>query len=215
MEVNAIVEKVLERLKQVSQAETDPRRIPAGISNRHLHLSEAAASALFGKGYTFEKMKDLSQPGQYACKETVTLAGPKGIIEKVRILGPVRGKTQIELLQSDCRRLGIQAVLRESGKLDGTPGLTLCGPKGCTAVEAGAIVAKRHIHMTPTDAAVHGCTDGEAVTVQCDGERGGTLNDVTVRVSTQGRLEFHVDFDEANAMGMQEGDSVTICGKGR
>lgn len=215
MEVNEIVERVLERLQMTNQVSERSDRIPTGISNRHLHLSEAAAAALFGVGYTFTKLKDLSQPGQYACNETVTLVGPRGVIEKVRILGPVRKETQVELLLGDCRKLGIKAVLRESGKLEGTPGLTLCGPKGCHGVTAGAIVAKRHIHMTPADAAYYGCQDGEAVTVLCEGERGGSLHDVTVRVSSQGRLEFHVDFDEANAMGMQEGDSITICGKGR
>lgn len=215
MEVDEIVARVLERLEQTSLSASEPQRIPVGISNRHVHLSAEAVEALFGAGYALSKQKDLSQPGQFACCETVTLAGPKGVVEKVRILGPVRDKTQIELLQSDCRRLGIPAALRESGKLDGSPGLTLCGPKGCIAESAGAVVAKRHIHMTPADAAVYGCADGERVTVACPGERGGTLNEVTVRVSPRSRLEFHVDFEEANALGMQEGDSVTICGKGR
>lgn len=210
MEVDEVVDRVMKRLREVTEEKDFTRRIPVGISNRHLHLSEEASQVLFGPGYTFVKMKDLSQPGQFACNETVTLVGPKGIIEKVRILGPVRDTTQIELLQSDCRRLGIPVVLRESGKLNDSPGLTLCGPQGCVAVAAGAIVAKRHIHMTPEDASGFEVQDGERVQVVCDGERGGVLHDVTVRVSPRYKLECHIDFEEANAMGMGDHSSVRM-----
>lgn len=207
MEVDEIVAMVLERLHQTKKV------IPVGVSNRHIHLSELSANTLFGIGYIFNKMKDLSQPGQYACEETVTIIGPKGIIEKVRILGPLRKSTQIELLHADCRRLGIPAVIRESGKLDGTPELTLCGPEGCIKEKRGAIVAKRHLHMNLSDATSFGCCDGENVMISCDGERGGTLNEVTVRVSTISKLEFHVDFDEANALGLNDGDCVMLFKK--
>ena len=214
MDVNDIVRKVLEKLEETA-GQPEPGGIPTGVSNRHVHLSETDAAALFGAGVSFKKMKDLSQPGQYACEECVTLVGPKGVLEKVRILGPVRKITQIELLQSDCRKLGIKPMLRESGKLEGTPGLTLCGPKGSINAECGAIVAKRHIHMTPADAASYGCRDTEIVDVSCGGERGGVLGNVVVRVSPEAKLDFHIDIEEANCMGMKDGDTITIIGKGR
>lgn len=215
MEIDAIVARVIEKLGQAENAAEPAGGIPAGVSNRHVHLSQGDADALFGAGYSFKRMKELSQPGQFACDECVTVVGPRGVIEKVRVLGPVRRQSQIELLQSDCRKLGIKAVLRESGKLEGTPGLTLCGPNGSVTVSCGAIVAKRHIHMTPADAARLGCTDAEIVEVRCGGERGGTLGNVVVRVSTEARLDCHIDIEEAACMGLKDGDTITINGKGR
>ena len=154
--------------------------IPVGVSNRHAHLSQEDLDMLFGKGYKLTKIKDLSQPGQYACKETITICGPKGAIEKVRILGPIRSKTQVEVLAGDCVKLGTAAYPRLSGDLANTPGVTLVGPKGATQIKEGLIVAQRHIHMTPCDARELGVHDGEIVSIKFDTIRGGIFNNVAI-----------------------------------
>lgn len=174
--------------------------IPVGVSNRHIHLSQDDLTILFGEGYQLTKLKDLSQPGQCACKETVTICGPKGAIEKVRILGPVRSKTQIEILKGDCFKLGVIAEPKLSGDLQGTPGITIIGPKGSVLTKEGVIVAQRHIHMTPEDANHFGVYDGQVVSVQIDGPRGGIFNHVAIRANDESTLEFHIDMEEANAM---------------
>ena len=138
---------LMEAVKQQAAPGGEEKQIPVGVSNRHVHLSQSDLDRLFGPGHTLEKMKDLSQPGQYACKETVTVCGPKGVIEKVRILGPVRSQTQVEILAADCFKLGVKAPIRLSGDLDGTPGVTLVGPKGSVQTEKGVMIAQRHIHM--------------------------------------------------------------------
>lgn len=184
--------------------------IPVGISNRHIHLSQAVLEKLFGNHYQLTKLKDLSQPGQYACKECVTLAGPKGVIEKVRILGPVRAETQVEILQSDTFKLGIKGALRLSGDLDGTPGLTLIGPNGAFEMAKGVIIAKRHIHMLPEEAECFGVTDGQVVTIDFAGERGGSLNNVVIRATANSGLECHIDTEEANALGVTPGTTIKI-----
>ena len=155
-------------------------------------------------------MKDLSQPGQYACKETVTVCGPKGAIEKVRILGPVRGKTQVEILAGDCFKLGLKAPARLSGDLDGTPGVTLVGPKGSVQTKGGLMAAQRHIHMLPEDAARFGVHDGQNVSLEVDGLRGGVLKNTIVRVTNNSGLECHIDTEEANAMGLDGSSRVKI-----
>lgn len=193
-----------------SPAAEDSLDIPIGISNRHIHLSQADMDALFGPGYQMTKIKDLSQPGQYACKETVTICGPKGAIEKVRILGPVRGKTQAELLAGDCFKLGIAAPSRLSGDLQGTPGLTIVGPKGSVQTSEGAIVAQRHIHMTPQDAQRFGVCDGDIVSIQVEGPRGGLYSNVAVRANDASALECHLDTEEANAMSLNSLSKIKI-----
>ncbi|MBM7712325.1 phosphate propanoyltransferase [Enterococcus xiangfangensis] len=184
--------------------------IPVGISNRHIHLSQSAVDKLFGSNYQLTKLKDLSQPGQYACKECLMICGPKGVIEKVRILGPVRPETQVEILQSDTFKLGIKGALRLSGDLAGTPGITLVGPNGSFEVIQGAIVAKRHIHMLPEEAVRFGVTDGESVTIEFAGERGGSLANVIVRAKENSGLECHIDTEEANALGVKSGTKIKI-----
>lgn len=184
--------------------------IPVGISNRHLHLSQADLDSLFGPGYPLTRMKDLSQPGQFACKETVTLCGPKGAIEKVRILGPVRSQTQIEVLTGDCIKLGLPAVARLSGDLKGTPGVTIVGPKGSVQTKEGLIVAQRHIHMTLEEAKCLGVHDGETVAIEYAGQRGGIYNNVAVRANNASALECHLDIEEANAMDMNSLSKINI-----
>ena len=182
------LEAVQTTLKSSETAE-DPSTIPVGISNRHLHLSRADMDVLFGEGYQMTKIKDLSQPGQYACKETVTVCGPNGAIEKVRILGPVRSKTQVEILAGDCFKLGVVSPARLSGDLQGTPGVTIVGPKGSVRTSEGLIVAQRHIHMTPRDAQRLGVCDGQIVSIRIDGPRGGVYSNVAVRANDASALD--------------------------
>jgi len=188
----------------------DANLVPVGISNRHIHLSQPDLDTLFGAGYQLTKTKDLSQPMQYACKETLIIGGPKGAIEKVRILGPVRNETQVEILQTDCFKLGIIAPVRLSGDLQGTPGITLIGPKGSIYLSKGLMIAQRHIHMTPEDATRFGVIDGEQISIQIDGLRGGTYANVAIRANTVSALECHIDTEEANAMNLTANSQITI-----
>ncbi|WP_342434030.1 phosphate propanoyltransferase [Neobacillus sp. FSL H8-0543] len=183
-----------------TEVKEDTYDIPVGVSNRHIHLSKEDLNHLFGEGYQMSKLKDLSQPGQYACKETVTICGPKGAIEKVRILGPVRSKTQVEILEGDFYKLGKVTEPRLSGDLQGTPGITLVGPKGSVQTKEGLIVAQRHIHMTPEDAKRFDVHDGQVVSIEIKGPRGGIYKNVAVRANDSSLLECHIDIEEANAM---------------
>lgn len=185
--------------------------IVVGVSNRHVHLSQEDLEVLFGEGYELHPIKDLKQPGQYAAEEVVTLVGPKGSIEKVRVLGPVRKETQIEISQTDAFKLGVKAPVRDSGDLDGTPGIKIVGPKGEVETKKGLILAKRHIHMLPEDAETYGVKDKDLVYVVVEsGDRKLIFGDVLVRVSPKYALEFHVDTDEANAALIKTGDIVKI-----
>lgn len=194
----------------LNKVDEDTHLIPVGVSNRHIHLSKEDLSRLFGEGYEMTKLKDLSQPGQYACKETVTIGGPKGAIEKVRVLGPVRSKTQVEILEGDFYKLGIATEARLSGDLQGTPGITLIGPKGSVQTAEGLIVAQRHIHMSNKDAQDLGVHDGQIVSIQIDGTRGGILNNVAVRANDTSVLECHIDMEEANALNVNSLTKVKL-----
>ena len=174
--------------------------IPVGISNRHIHLSQADLDVLFGPGYELTKIKDLKQPGQFACKETLTICGPKGALEKVRVLGPLRKATQVEVLLGDSFKLGIKPPTRMSGDLAGSPGCTLVGPKGTVVLSEGVIVAQRHIHMTAAEAEAYGVTNGQTVSIEFDGPRCGILGNVAIRAGEGHALECHVDTEEANAL---------------
>lgn len=186
--------------------------VPVGISNRHIHLSAAHVEALFGKGYELQPMKDLSQPGQYACKEQLTIVGPSmRAIEKVRVLGPVRKDTQVEISRTDAYTLKVKAPVRESGKIEGSAGVTIIGPKGVVTIDKGCIIANRHIHMSLEDGEKFGVKDNEYVNVEVDGgERRTKWYDVQVRVHKDFRLEMHVDTDDANAVGIGNGSKVRI-----
>ncbi|GAA0742851.1 phosphate propanoyltransferase [Clostridium oceanicum] len=210
-------EKVLKLLLEAvkskeinSTSNKNSSEIKVGISNRHIHLSQKDLEILFGKDYTLTKLKDLSQVGQYACKETVTICGARGPIAKVRILGPVRSKTQVEVLAGDCVKLGVAPHVRLSGDLTKTPGITLVGPKGSVQIEEGLIVAQRHIHMNPEDAKNLGVHDGEIVSIKFDDLRGGIYNNVAIRANDISTLECHLDIEEANAMGINSKSKVTI-----
>ncbi|MBE5979353.1 phosphate propanoyltransferase [Lacrimispora defluvii] len=204
----AVIKLLMDAVK--SESGSDELTIPVGVSNRHVHLSQEDLDTLFGKGYQLTNMKELSQPGQYACKEMVTVCGPKGAIEKVRILGPVRKQTQVEILAADCFKLGRNTTPKMSGELAGTPGITLVGPKGTVETKEGLIIAQRHIHMSPSDALKFGVHDGETVKIETEGIRGGIFNNVAIRVTETSALECHLDTEEANAMGLSGSSKVTI-----
>ncbi len=210
---NENYEAILKLLLEAAQATApvqEPAGIPVGVSNRHLHLSQADQDVLFGAGYQMTPIKDLSQPGQFACKEMVTICGPKGAIEKVRVLGPVRNKTQVEILTGDGFKLGVSAPARQSGDLEGTPGITIVGPKGSVQIKEGLIVAQRHIHMTLEDAAAYGVHDGQIVDIEIEGPRGGTYANVIVRANNTSALECHLDTEEANAMSINSSTKIKI-----
>lgn len=194
----------------------DATRIPIAISARHIHLTNDAVQALFGEGHTLTPYKPLSQPGQYACEEKVSVVGPKGRIDNVRILGPVRSDNQVEISRTDEFVLGVDAPVRDSGDVAHSPGITLVGPKGSLTLTHGLICARRHIHMHTDDAARFGVSDGDVVEVAVDSEgRDLVFGDVLVRVSPKYALEMHVDTDEANAAELRPGDGGALSLTGR
>jgi acetate kinase len=176
-----------------------PMPVPIEISAHHVHLSQMHVEALFGAGYTLTPEHELSQPGQFACNEKVNLIGPRGRVENVRILGPTRKETQVEISMTEQFKLGIHPPIRESGYLEGTPGVTLEGSKSVVTIDRGVICALRHIHMTPEDALRMGLKDKDVVTVRLEGDRELTFGDVLVRVNPNYRLAMHLDTDEGNA----------------
>src|ERR1035437_4819000 len=196
--LSQIISEAVKRIIADSIPALHPNPMNIGVSNRHIHLSTQDLEYLFGKGYSINCVKDLSQPGQCVAAETVIIAGPKGCIENVRVLGPVRKQTQIEVSISDTFRLGVEAPVRESGILEGSGRITVIGPKGSLQLSEGLIVAQRHIHMTPDDAKTYGVTDSQSVQVKVEGARGVIFDNVIVRVSNKFSLEYHIDIDEAN-----------------
>ena len=194
----------------IEELEKFQRSVPIGVSNRHIHLDRADMDILFGQDSELTFKKELGQPGQYACEETVTLHGPKGELGRVRVLGPLRSESQVEVSVTDGFALGVRPPIRESGKIEGTPGVTIVGPKGTIEKDTGTIAALRHIHLHPDDAARIGVKDKQMVKVEIPGLRGGILHNVLIRVSEQFAPEMHIDVDEANAMGVKNGDRAYI-----
>ncbi|KGK90438.1 propanediol utilization protein [Desulfosporosinus sp. HMP52] len=186
-------------------------KVPVGISNRHIHLSQDHIEALFGEGYSLTKMKDLSQPGQFASEETVTLIGPKGTIAGVRVLGPARKASQVELTATDTFKLGVKPPVRDSGKIEETPGIDVEGPKGRIQMTKGVIIAARHLHMSPQDAEKYKFVDGQYIRAIVPGPRGGILDQVLVRVNPEYALDLHVDTDEGNAFSLVNGQLLEVC----
>jgi acetate kinase len=198
--------RAIERNQLLLEAKAeDTPAIPVEISAHHVHLSQADVEALFGPGHQLTPMHELSQPGQYACEEQVHLVGPKGRIAKVRVLGPTRKETQVEIAMTEQFKLGVQPPIRQSGDLAGTPGLTLEGPYGSSQIERGVICAQRHIHMSPDDAIRFRVRDNTVVRVRVEGERQLIFGDVVVRVNPAFRLAMHIDTDEGNAGNIQTG----------
>ncbi|ODS50070.1 MAG: propanediol utilization protein [Halanaerobium sp. 4-GBenrich] len=183
--------------------------IPIEASGRHIHLSQADVEKLFGEGYQLNPRRELSQPGQFLAEEKLRLIGPKSVVENVAVLGPARESTQVELSQTDAVGLGVKAPLRLSGNTEDTASLFIASAKNVVKLEEGAIIAKRHIHMTPEDAAKLDVEDGEIVNVEALTSRPVIFKDVLVRVNENYKLNMHLDYDEANACLLQKGD----CGK--
>ncbi|MED3907525.1 phosphate propanoyltransferase [Geobacillus thermodenitrificans] len=188
-------------------------RIPVGVSNRHVHLSAHDVEVLFGKGYELTPNRPLTQPGQFAAEETVILVGPKGVLSRVRVLGPARELTQVEISRSDGFVLGIHPPVRLSGFIEGTPGITIVGKVGSITISKGVIVAKNHVHMSPSDAKEFNVKDGDQLIVQTLSDRPIIFPEVVVRVSERFTLDFHIDTDEANSANLRTGDFVNVIGK--
>ena len=209
--VELITKMVIQALNQQEAKKSEQGfLVPVGVSARHVHLTQEHVEILFGEGYHVTKKKEL-MGGQFASNEQVTLVGLKlRAIENVRILGPTRKKSQVEISATDARSLGISAPVRESGNVAGSAPIALVGPKGVLYLNEGCIVAQRHIHMSPADAAASGYKDGDYVSVKVENERGTTFNQVKIRVDESFTLEMHIDTDEANAAKIAQGDTVRI-----
>ncbi len=202
-----IVNRVMAECSPAGQNDT----VPVGVSNRHIHLSQEHLEILFGKGYELTPIKDLSQPGQFACKEQLTIIGPSlRAIEGVRVLGPIRKESQVEISRTDSFTLKVKPPVRESGDIAGSAPITIIGPKGTVTLKEGCIIANRHIHMSEDEGKSFGLKDGDYVTVEINGERRTTFYDVQVRVNKAFRLEMHIDTDDANAAGIGNGFKVKV-----
>jgi putative phosphotransacetylase len=185
--------------------------VPVGVSARHVHVTEAQVELLFGLGAKLTPMKPLSQPGQFAAEETVTLVSPRGrVLERVRILGPARNDTQVELSQTDCIVLGIKAPVRASGDHRDSGGILIVGPKGNLTTSTGVIRANRHLHLHTSEAAVLGLKDNAEIAVRIDGERPAIFFGIQVRVSDKFKCDLHIDTDDGNAIGLGPNATATI-----
>lgn len=208
--VELITRLVMESLNKQEEKSGKGYMVPIGVSARHIHLTQSDLEVLFGPGYQLTKKKDL-MGGQFASNELVTIVGLKlRAIENVRILGPCRSKSQVEISATDAMKLGIKAPLRESGDIAGSAPIALVGPKGALYLKEGCIVAARHIHMSPADAQAAGVHNGDFVSVKADNERGTIFNHVKIRVDESFTLEMHIDTDEANASQIATGMTVSI-----
>ncbi len=207
--VELITKLALEAMQE-RQAEKRGFLVPVGVSARHVHLTQEHVEALFGAGHTLHPKKTL-MGGQFAAEECVTIVGLKlRAIENVRVLGPCRGQSQVEISATDAVRLGVNAPVRESGKLAGSAPVAVVGPAGAVYLKEGCIVAMRHIHMSPADAQAAGVKDGAIVSVRADNERATVFDNVLIRVNEAFTLEMHLDTDEANACKIKTGDTVRI-----
>ena len=202
----AVVLNIAEQLKK----QKGQTYIPTAVSNRHAHLSAGDIEALFGAGYRLTEFKPLSQPGQFAANEKIDLIGPKGTIKGVRILGPARRATQVEIFKADSYKLGVKPVLRMSGNIAGTPGIKIRGPKGEVSLKEGVIVAARHIHLSPEQSEWIGLKNGDVVSIRKPGTRAITLENIPVRCGEGHSLECHLDMEEANAGWISNGDLLEL-----
>ncbi len=208
--IEYITKLVLQELNNSAQYSNNSNEIPVGVSGRHIHLSQADVDVLFGKGHTLKKIKEL-MGGQYACEETLTIVSQSmNTIEKVRVLGPVRKETQIEISASDAMKLRAKVPIRDSGDIKGSAPVILVGANGAVTLKQGMIIAARHIHFSPQDAINFGVEDGEMIKVSFGGIRATTFENVKVRVDKSFTLEMHIDTDEANASQIKTGDKVKI-----
>lgn len=209
MNTDQIVQVITQMVKEKLN-EDKKLMVSVGVSGRHLHVTREHLDILFGKGYELKKMKAL-MGGQFAAEECVTIVGGKmSSIEKVRILGPLRKSTQVEISKTDAIKLGTKAPIKDSGDIKGSAPITIIGPKGVVTLEEGCIVARRHIHMSTEDAAKFSLKDNDKVDVKIPGDRGGIFTDVKVRVDKSYSLEMHIDTDEANGMDIKCGSRLEI-----
>lgn len=207
--VETITKMVLEALELKKSPEHE-FMVPLGVSARHVHLTQEHVDVLFGTGYQLTKKKEL-MGGQYACNEIITIVGLKlRALEGVRVLGPVRKQSQVEISATDAIKLGVKAPIRESGDLNGSAPIVIVGPRGAVHLEEGCIIAQRHIHMAPKDALAAGVQDQDEVSVKAENERGTVFNHVKIRVDNSFTLEMHIDTDEANAANIITGQTVTL-----
>ncbi len=190
--------------------QTGKRFVPTAGSNRHVHLYRADLDVLFGAGYALKQLRPLSQPGQFACEETVTLRGPRGNIDNIRVLGPERQETQVEISVTDSFKLGIMPVVRMSGELANTPGGILIGPNGSVELHKGIIVAARHLHLSADQAEGLSLKNGDVVKLKVNGMRPVVFENVVVRAGDGHEMEVHLDTDEANAAFIKNGDYMEI-----
>ncbi len=204
MDKNELERIIREKLQEIIAAHKEDTFM-VEASGRHVHLSKEHLEELFGKGYKLTHAKNLSQPGQFVAKERVRVIGPKGEFSGVAILGPCRNFSQVELSFTDCREIGVEGVVRESGKIKGTPGILIGVGDKYVQLKEGVIVAKRHVHMTPADAEKFDVKDGENVKVKVNSERPVIFDDVLIRVKDSFSLSMHIDFDEANSCGFIPG----------
>lgn len=184
--------------------------VPVAVSNRHIHLAAQDVEKLFGKGYSLKPVRDLSQPGQFVCGEKVALAGPKGTIKDIRVLGPERKETQVEISVTDSYVLGVKPVVRMSGDIDGTPGGKLIGPAGEVEISKGVIVSARHLHISDDEARLFKVKNGDRVRIRKIGTREITFDEVVVRAGPGHSLEMHIDTDEGNAAGILSGELIVM-----
>lgn len=203
--IKKVVEEVLKEAKKIDDSKSNDNLIPIEASAKHVHLSQKDVEALFGAGHQLTFDRELSQPGQFLAKERVMLIGPKGVIERVAVLGPARDQTQVEISITDSRVLGLEAKLRESGQLEGTKGIVISANGNVVKALNGLIAAKRHIHMTSKDAEKLNVKDKQIVSVKVYSDRPVILEDVVVRVNDNYALAMHIDFDEANACALTKG----------
>lgn len=205
--IEILTKEIMKELRDIKTVQK--REVKVGVSARHVHLSREHLDILFGQGYSLT-IKKFLMGDQFASEETVTIIGPKlKAIEKVRILGPIRSETQVEISATDAISLGVKAPVRLSGSIKDSASITIVGPKGTVKIEEGCIIAKRHIHMHPSDSKRLGIEEG-IVSVRVGGDRAGTLENVDVRIREDYHFEMHIDTDEANAIGIKNGQVVEI-----
>lgn len=181
-------------------------KVSIGVSNRHVHLNNEHLHILFGEGFLLQKKNDLTQPGQYATTSVVTIKTPKSEIQNVRVLGPIRNYTQVEISKTDAYKLGLNPPVRNSGDLDGSSPITIVGPNGTINLEEGCIIPTRHIHILPEQAKLYNLEGKDKVSVKINGEKGGIITNVHIKVAEDSFFELHLDTDDANAHLIKNGD---------
>lgn len=209
--ISRVVDEVVRTIAGQPLTNHSPSRfVKVGLSNRHGHLTPEHTEILFGPGRRLTPLRPLLQPDQFATKETVSIATSKGVFHNVRLIGPERKYTQVEISRTDAFILGLDPPVRQSGELEGTPGCVIMGPAGSVVIRSGVIIAGRHLHCHTSEGVALGLKDRQSIKVKVDGPRGGVMENVLVRVGDIHKLELHVDTDEGNAFGMKSGDTVEL-----